>query len=396
MEAPVTPVNIPISAGIQLTAAQLFELSQEAQNEAIQAFSTSKTWQYEKVLGNGSYGFTLLMIDRDPLHLHRPRRVALKRPILPQFGVEDFDREVAVLKDLRGHAHIVQLIDYAEDVTNYQSISGKAGRFIRRIIATFRNPPKNLYRSLSGGTGPAIVLEYLENGNLTRIVNAVHYRHIRLPNRLLWSWYHCLVSACVAMTYKKEGRVGGPLEIEKPQGRDTEHYRLTHRDIAERNIMVGSREPSVQTHRLAPKLVMIDFGLARRERRGNEEYSEERNLEDINCVMLNLIDPGILRDRAGYYLYEWNGMNTMAAGLFDENRLPLLDPELRSLLAESFQVYDDDAARRPTLGETWIRTQQGMRKNPSEYRARIRETDEYIWALLQRLLYDADVYDADD
>jgi hypothetical protein len=82
--------------------------SEEAQadllaNEIQQAFSRSKLWEYERLLGNGGFGVTMLLRDKNPLRLHRRRRVVLKRPLLsdiPGFNMmqNELVREIGNLK----------------------------------------------------------------------------------------------------------------------------------------------------------------------------------------------------------------------------------------------------------------------------------------------------------
>ncbi|KAI1122116.1 hypothetical protein F5Y10DRAFT_287533 [Nemania abortiva] len=399
MAGPFTPVvqQGPRRVVAAPSPAALFRRS-EALGAAIGgALLASKTWDFEKILGFGSYGVTVLLIAKDPLRIRKPRRAVLKWPLTPElFGTADFLREANILSDLRGHAHIGQLINYTDDVAKYRPRNRTARGILKRVLETFKTPSESLFRRLgrSGdGSSPAMLLEYLENGTLAKVVEALYYnRFLTVPNRLLWAWYHCLVSACVAMTIKKEGREGGPLELEQPRRDGTDHYRLSHRDIAGRNVMLGTMEPDVFGHLATPKLVMIDFGMARQLPAGREKDSEDENLTEVNRLMLDLVDPRILANNRGFYAMEWNGMVTMAAGLFNRRALPNLDPELRQLLAESFLVEDSSdggASIKPSLRETFRRTREGMQKGRELYQNRINESDEYIKGFLQRLALDA-------
>ncbi|KAI0425146.1 hypothetical protein F5Y09DRAFT_112974 [Xylaria sp. FL1042] len=370
-------------------AAALSQKARALARETRNAISTSRTWNFEKLLGNGSYGVTVLLSERDPLRPRRSRKVVLKRPLRGEIGLNDFIREARLLDTLRGHAHIVQLINFAEDVTSFQQGKGKVTRMLKRMLAAFKKPQANLFGDLSQGNGPAILLEYLENGDLLRVVKHIYYRRDQLPNRLLWGWYHCLVRACIAMTYAKEELVPS-MELEMLRG-DQEHLRLVHDDIAARNVMIGEFDPLVKEHRATPKLTLIDFGLARQLPLGREKEAEDRNLQEVNMLMLDLINPRIRMDGRGIYPHEWNGIRTIAAGLFDERRLCLLDRELRTLLAQSFRITNNgEPFRRPSLAETFERTRRGILKPPESYQSPIRESDDYIRARLQRILLDAD------
>ncbi|KAK5624990.1 hypothetical protein RRF57_000706 [Xylaria bambusicola] len=387
----------------------LFRRSRELAREAENALMRSRTWSFEKLLGNGSYGATMLLSERDHLHHDRERKVVLKLPLVLGGGNQDFAREGETLELLRGHAHIVQLISYVESISHFQRTGGRVRRTLRRAVHAFRNPPAHLFgylSRLSENNGPALLLEFLENGDLIRIMERIYFRRFQLPNRLLWAWYHCckkssaalsalkirkqVVSACVAMTYARGGPEPRSVELETPQENHT-HLRLIHDDIAARNVMVGERDPLVPAHRATPKLVLIDFGLARTLPENQEREAERRNLEAINLVMLDLINPPVTRQDQGLHPYEWNGIRTLARGLFSGRRTSLLDPELRRLLAESFRIGNDgDPVGRPSLEETFERTRIGMLKPMESYRNRIREGDRYLRVSLQRFLNDAD------
>ncbi|KAI0802115.1 hypothetical protein GGR55DRAFT_459252 [Xylaria sp. FL0064] len=366
-------------------------LSQRAKalaRETENAITRSRTWNFEKVLGNGSYGVTVLLSERNPFRSRRPRKVVLKRPLRGDAGIDDFILEARLLDTLRGHAHISQFINFAEDVTSFRQGNERVKRMLKRILAAFRKPQANLFGALSMSNGPALLLEYLENGDLLRIVEHTYHHREQLPNRLLWSWYHCLVRACIAMTYVRE-EITPSIELEMLRT-DQDHLRVVHNDIAARNVMVGDCDPLVQEHRATPKLTLIDFGLAHQLPLGREKESERRNLKEVNTLMLDLINPRIRMNGRGIYPYECNGIRTIAGGLFDERRLSLLDPELRTLLAQSFRIaINGEPFRRPSLAETFERTRRGMLKPPESYQSQIRESDDYIQARLQRLLLDA-------
>ncbi|KAI0520867.1 hypothetical protein F5B22DRAFT_653807 [Xylaria bambusicola] len=383
-------MEIPV--GIDQDIEQVFfrrarSLARQAQN----AIADSRTWSFEKMIGHGSYGVTMLLSERDLLH-DRQRKVVLKLPLVLNGGNQDFAREGETLELLRGHAHIAQLISYIENISDFRRTGGRVRRTIRRVVRAIRNPPAHLFgylNRLSQNTGPALLLEFIENGDLIGIIERIYFRRFQLPNRILWAWYHCLVSACVAMTYARECSGPRPVREETPQRNHT-HLRLVHNDIAARNVMVGERDPTHQAHRHTPKLALIDFGLARSLPENLEREAESRNLYAINCVMLNLINPPLSQEGQPLYPYEFNGILTLARGLFNGRRTSLLDPELRRLLAESFRIGDDGQPfGRPSLQETFERTRIGMLKPTESYRNRVREGDHYLRGSLQRFLYDA-------
>ncbi|KAI0552540.1 hypothetical protein F4679DRAFT_581443 [Xylaria curta] len=384
-------METPVGREAPLSEQDYRRKAKDLEREAKNAISTSRTWHYEKLLGHGSSGVAMLLVERDILRSRRPRRAVLKLPLETRTGVSDLIREARALDLLRGHAHISQRISFTDDVSSFQPRGGRIKRILQRAVNTIRNPPDNLFIYLSRlnrSDRPALLLEYLENGNLIRIVEQILDRDIQLPNRLLWGWYHCLVSACVAMTYSREGPTNRPLELEVPR-RGHRHLRLSHHDIAFRNVVVDNLDPRVQEHRVTPKLVLIDFGMARQ---GNSQRdAENSNLEAVNMLMLDLIDPTMLINNRGFYpIGSPNGFRTMAAGLYNSARLPRLDPELQALLAHSFRIgADGQPFRRLSLEETFARTRRGMLKPAESYNGLVQEGDDYIQAQLQRLLFNA-------
>ncbi|KAF2964598.1 hypothetical protein GQX73_g8959 [Xylaria multiplex] len=200
-----------------------------------------------------------------------------------------------------------------------------------------------------------------------------------------------VVSACVAMTMKKEGFEGGPLELEE-YTEAGEHYRLVHDDIAARNIMVHERDD--RDHLSAHKLVLIDFGMARYEPEGEELESERLNLQDISLIMLTLINPNAhqqmnidLRDPAlDFGIFHDLGMNTFAAPVISQRLYPHLDTELRMILYEAWRFGHEGLEGRHSLMEMFRLTKDGMRKSHAQYGYAIRESDDYIRAILHHLL----------
>ncbi|RYC54194.1 hypothetical protein CHU98_g12015 [Xylaria longipes] len=371
METPVGR-EIPLHGGG--TDLGLFQKAKALEREAKNAILTSRTWHYEHMLGHGSYGVAMLLIERDHLRSRRPRRVVLKLSLETAGGDNDLTQEAEALDLLRGHAHIVQQISYTKDVSSFQPTGGRIRRTLRRVAGAFRNPPEKLFGYLSGmsrSDAPALLLEYLENGNLIKIMEQIHDRRYQLPNRLLWGWYHCC-------------KMPPPSHL---TGENHEYNVLTK----SKNVMIDELDSLVQAHRATPKLALIDFGMARQLPPGGERVAENRNLEDVNTFMLALVNPAIIINDRGFYPYGSNGLRTMAAGLFDGVRLSLLDPELRTLLAHSFRIGDDDEPfGRPSLAETFERTRRGMLKPVESYQAQVREGDDYIRVRLQRFIFDAD------
>jgi hypothetical protein len=97
----------------------------------------------------------------------------------------------------RGNSHHAQMIAYCEEVddlathANCSRFGPRVTSILRSVRRTFKNPPITAMRRLSHLHGPAIVLEYLENGTLMQLSDRLFKDKINLPNRLLWRWYFC-------------------------------------------------------------------------------------------------------------------------------------------------------------------------------------------------------------
>ncbi|KAI1311360.1 hypothetical protein F5Y03DRAFT_410516 [Xylaria venustula] len=361
-------------------------------------FSGARGWEFEKILGHGAFGVTTLLKDKDPLHIRRnnprryPRRVVLKRPLIAERDTLDFFVESKELQALRGHAHIAHLVDYTHTVEIFRSRAGRTVDFLRRILRRATNPAENIFKDLAYHDGPAIILDYLENGQLLQFALKRQHRRITLPNRLLWSLAHCMVRFCIGMTQYKAAPYEAPLQLETPtEEYDDDSWTVAHNDIAARNIMIGDIEHDVPEHRLVPKLVLIDFGMA--DHKISARVSELCNLQQVMHELMWLILDRVDMKTAK----ECDGVRTCAWELYPQhqrngqNRAPTLDPELRALLRDG--MYEDFQAR-PSLREMFIRTSLGAGKPASAYGARQdEESDEAVRRTIQGLMYDADVPD---
>lgn len=200
-----------------------------AKRELMETFAGSKTWECEKWLGSGSYGVTVLLRDRDPLHLHKQRRIVLKRALGPRRHYRDFKTEIYMLKvrlkdsihihlfrrrcfangffgkkHMRGNAHHGQIIEATEE-TGLHRVGKRTifGRMLRRIKSAFNNPPREIFKILGASYGPAILLEYIENGTLRQVQNRAYEGNIEIPNRILWSFYLCCKNTIITSASPK-------------------------------------------------------------------------------------------------------------------------------------------------------------------------------------------------
>ncbi|KAI0870108.1 hypothetical protein GGS24DRAFT_476506 [Hypoxylon argillaceum] len=359
------------------------------------SFASSRLWEFERSLGNGSFGATMLLKDKDPLNRRGHRRVVLKRVIQEQLGNQDFAAEIGALKAMRGNAHHVQILGATDDVAEFApTYRSRFNRAVKRFVGAFKvglfsNPTSNVFRAMSVTRGPAMLLEFVENGDLIRFQMRADALGIILPNRLLWSFYLCFVRAVIGLAYPRDGPPDAPQETEeigvngRPRG-------ITHNDIATRNIVVGESEGVLSEHFPAPKLKLIDFGMARE---GNDvDYAITRNTTMISGVMLALIkgSPDVVWNGAHPVLH--NGNWTYAVDMLPPlnqrgNSTANLDPDLRDLLAD---VMAANEAQRPSLAQLLRRVQEGAAKPAAAYLDRwLEESDHTIERILNQIINDA-------
>ncbi|KAI1480580.1 hypothetical protein F4774DRAFT_76312 [Daldinia eschscholtzii] len=162
-------------------------------------FSKDRRFESKGLIATGTYGFTIRVEVRDP-NLPGLRDIVVKRARGGADARSNLVAEKASLERLQGNPHIVRLI----------------------------NIPNNPLRG-NVDRRDWIILEWVEHGELRTFINkarAVLGRGQRLPNRLLWRLFLCLLRCCVAMAW--------PNASEEPQ-RDVELSGIVHGDLHQGN-----------------------------------------------------------------------------------------------------------------------------------------------------------------
>ncbi|KAI1127798.1 hypothetical protein F5Y10DRAFT_265816 [Nemania abortiva] len=356
------------------------------------SFLKSRFWELEKALGHGSYGVVLLIRDRfRGLPLKR-RRVVLKVPIGDERGHRDLIHEIRILRIFRRCSHIGQMLANSEDVADanrpkrsFKSIMSETLQILRGRL---RPPVDTVFDALrqSRIKGPAMLLEYLENGSLLALYMKAQGRVGRLPNRLLWRFYYCLIRGCIGLAYPPGGEQSD-LEIETIR-ENMAPSRLRHGDIAMRNIMIGDRDPDgAPEHHLVEQLKLIDFGMMSLSRTPEDAISD--NISAASEVMLQLIN--VSRHLGPPVPFtEYNGTFTKATMIIPRggtDPFPRLDPELRDLIALGMALQPHEV---PSLSVMLREIEQGMAKPASAYGAlEDFESDGAIRRIMQILALDA-------
>ncbi|OTA60662.1 hypothetical protein K449DRAFT_435053 [Hypoxylon sp. EC38] len=358
------------------------------------------TWEFEKVIATGFRAVTVLVRHRESeLDGKTHRRLVLKRSITPEGDHETFN-EIIWYNRLRGSEHIVNMITARYDGSyvppaNAGDENAKVVPFFQRLIQRPINPKKirkpNDPRRIDEELGlarlagiPVVVLEYLENGTFNRIIErAIRYNSF-IPNRLLWSFFLCMVRSCVAMAYPPNRAPGKRTVLETIPAVGTVPSPLIHNSLHCGNIMFGAPDRRFDEHRFAPVVKFIDLGAA--EDRGGPQL----NLEHVSIFMICLITNNKEPDITTTTMY--NDTSTKATAILPPNdkKYQQLDPDLRDFLARCLasEVYN-----RPNLQETLETIENALRtKTPETFPFNIApsETDDAIKGFLQKLVYDAD------
>ncbi|KAI0377255.1 kinase-like domain-containing protein [Hypomontagnella monticulosa] len=326
---------------------------------------------FQGPLGWGAYGVTVCVVEQ--LARNRSRRLVVKRALRSR-GENDLKGEIEWMKRLRGGEHIVRLIASRDDTQGPSARRRARWRFFRR---------SDVEESLEGLLGPVAVMEYLENGELSKLFNRVVRNNFLLPNRILWSFFLCLIRACVALAYPPERGENEPNVLERIPTDGRPESKIEHADLHLGNIMVGNPGGFAE-HAIVPPLKFIDFGRTRDGFQGSSD-----NLYKLSRTMLNLIAQQNVK--TGRWIIEHKGVRTRATEILPHGNgpnYPGLDPDLQDLMARCMAVDSDD---RPGLGEMLRITENAVySKTPESFKRPHQETDDAIRDVVQRYIYDAD------
>ncbi|KAI1803836.1 hypothetical protein F4811DRAFT_523228 [Daldinia bambusicola] len=136
------------------------------------SFSKDRRFVSKGLLATGSYGFTIRVEVRDP-NVPGLRNIVVKRARGGADARSNLRVERRFLERLQGNPHIVRIINL---------------------------PDNPLGGSLD--TRDWIILEWVEHGELRSFISKARVvlgRGQRLPARLLWRMFLCLIRCCVAM-----------------------------------------------------------------------------------------------------------------------------------------------------------------------------------------------------
>ncbi|KAI1471306.1 kinase-like domain-containing protein [Daldinia caldariorum] len=239
-------------------------------------------------------------------------------PSLPPSDVETLDdnRFYSGWNDSRRHTFENDPEDQEDKVRLHRIRMREKDELIDRMIRD--RDPNDPENPLS--RHDYIILEYLGNGDLGHLIQRIEKASLpreekRVPNRVLWSFWLCLVRACVGLEFpprmyhpERHDRhdpakirraleeaaasnpEGGPdqwkgtgddlYEEVPPTRKRWAGRRLVHFDIDAKNVLIGGPDRNARDgeHAIIPRLKLADYGRARiiKPNKGNQYYLRHR------------------------------------------------------------------------------------------------------------------------
>ncbi|KAI1078260.1 kinase-like domain-containing protein [Whalleya microplaca] len=327
---------------------------------------------FEGYIGPGASGLVFRVVEK--LSGNTYRRLAIKRALRVQ-KEDDLRNEIARLTSLRGAEHIVRMVACRDEPEPPSLLTRVRRRLLRRRLV--------LQDSLAGLYGPVFMMEYMENGDVGTLYRKLRQHNELLPNRVLWSFFLCLIRACVALAYPLNGAEDQPNRLETIPTDGREPSMIEHADLHAGNVMIGEAGGGFPEHDLIPPLKFIDFG---RTKEGTQGVSD--NIGSISRMMINLIARQQVKTLAWVTPYE--GFETKATEILHHGngkKYPTLDDDIRDFLARCLAYEEQD---RPSLSAMLQIAEDAVRnKMATEFPGHSGETDEAIRDLLRRFIYDA-------
>ncbi|KAH9897520.1 hypothetical protein F4778DRAFT_743853 [Xylariomycetidae sp. FL2044] len=283
--------------------------------------------------------------------------------------------------------------------------------FAEHIVTPIYIPENPLLQGyggdLNGFTDAIVIMEYLENGTLSQLLD----RKSDLPNRVLWSIFLCLARMSAGMAWPPQGPSADGSWIQE-RDRPDPPLNLAHRDMHTKNLMFGTVHDFHQEHSLVPILKLIDFDAARpldfaapnqeqvdnfdaklnlsqyNEFFGDADVSPRNGGMDDNILSIGAAMARILVD--DHYL----SVNELRVAIQDRARIrPEIDNDLILLCQRCLAA---DPANRPRMGRlvaTLVFSNINM-KTENYYSNRpsaALETDAAIRDLVQEFILDANI-----
>ncbi|KAI1748476.1 hypothetical protein F4782DRAFT_534449 [Xylaria castorea] len=256
---------------------------QRLTGEYSEYFTKLHNFEFVRRLGLGSGAVALLFKE-----FEREAPGTKKRNVVVKFAFSEYEHrnehaddeienELRWLTMLQGAEHIVEILGHEVD-------RSKVSR-------------------------PALVLEYVEYGSIQDLCKRMTARNIRVPNRVLWSMFLCLIRACIGFAYPPWQN--GEQEKIPTDGIKRPSF-IIHNDLHDENVLIGELMPDGIEHRLAPILKVrttinmlgfklcisikltrndqvIDFGKTMETPPGNWITADQANIQEAARIVAGVV-----------------------------------------------------------------------------------------------------------
>ncbi|KAI1122156.1 hypothetical protein F5Y10DRAFT_271341 [Nemania abortiva] len=331
---------------------------------------------------------------------------------------EHLRNEYRWLQMLQGAEHIVQLVPFADCSMNLPGISNGESTFekskeneaIREEAQakqgeTSANGDKITKEPSRGRRCPTFALEYLPNGTLYQLAIKIYEAGVRIPNRLLWMMWLCMVRQCVAMAFPPNipAESYGGQKIRERIRPNQQYFPLTQNSPHMDNYVFGTEPgpyPDSDHDPSVPVLKLIDFGRGEVEDVNiftNQipdiyEGGSRMNLSNATDAMMNICLPHISsdlleQDNPSVYRYvenkEVKRVTTTAPKVFRED--DTIDVRLRDRLVRLQARRFGDI---PSLNETLEEAEMQVKSMKPDGDSKPSDSDDDIKSFVQRFFYD--------
>ncbi|KAI1102042.1 hypothetical protein F4804DRAFT_314338 [Jackrogersella minutella] len=266
----------------------------------------------------------------------------------------------------------------------------RGGMHIAQLIVEIPDDPLEKAASFGGLRGEWIFLEWVPNGTLYDFVEKARLIGVeRLPNRLLWRFFLCLIRACCGMAWPRN-RHDGMVELELPEPGEP-LIGIAHNDLHTSNVLLGDFEIAGE-HGITPILKIIDFGLSTDSTELEHEDIKETNLWEVGKIMLQLITLDLDTTYATTPVtidYLGQNVQTRANPILPPSSgspspFPWLDQWLATVVSLCVATQFDGV---PTLQTLSVIVPYAVRERNGEFYGVPEESDQAIRDLCQEILY---------
>lgn len=422
VDARQLPFRVATAAGVNLdTVEDLSRLQnsiRHAHNELqrlkdnIMSRGNGERFVYQRCLGWGGYGLAAVFDIRDE-NGQKIRGIVVK--ILLKNDEKLMEEEVAALKIHARSEHIIQLaetdrelLDQEEDPTVKAAVTKRRQRKVakrRQREADSEPQPRPQIQVF-----PAIMLELLENGDLSNFITKVRERNETVPNRILWRFFLCLVRMCIGLAYPPDkieeyNDQPGPITETVPDRLKNNPSRIVHFDMDPKNIFVGDFVG--EEHKLTPLLKLGDFGLATKieDNKLDSYYERFRDWGKLGflapeqfCLDWDYIPRGrnrTVRDHPIAGNYRWH-TNLWGVGMIMECLVTLCYPQIPPMPTESTSAKPKNKPKYWThgghlLGEEYNHVDKQLRTaimrcqaHFPEYRPKLHALEAFLLSRIKR------------